>query len=117
MTIFEEPLTPVTNGQPAPTGPQERYRPLNGMAGEIVEISNSHETYRRQTDAKGEAVFGNLRPGVWKLKAYDSAVPANHILEKAERELEIKIAARVTEIVRVLPRKRALKLIDGGSLN
>jgi len=117
MTIFEEPLTPLTSGHPAPTAPQERYRPLNGMAGEIVEISNSHETYRRQTDAKGAAVFGSLRPGVWKLKAYDSAMPANHFLEKAERELEIKVADRVTEVVRVLPRRRMLKLIDGGSLN
>lgn len=117
MTIFEEPITPVANGQPKPAAPGERYRALNGMAGEIVEISNSHETYRRQTDAKGEAVFGNLRPGMWKLKAYDSAVPTNHVLEKAERELEIKVADRVTEMVRVLPRKRTLKLIDGGSLN
>lgn len=117
MTIFEEPLTPVTSDKAIPTAPLERYRPLNGMAGEIVEISNSHETYRRQTDAKGEAVFGNLRPGVWKLKAYDSAVPPNHVLEKAERELELKIAARITEVVRVLPRKRTLRLIDGGALN
>ena len=40
-----------------------------------------------------------------------------HVLEQPERKLEVKPAARVVELVRVLPRKRTIKLIDGGSLN
>jgi hypothetical protein len=114
LTIFEENLAPAGD---EPAEPRERQRPAGGLAGEIVELRTAHETYRRQTNAKGEAVFANLRPGAWTLKTYDSALPANHILEQPERKLELKPAAGLTEVVRVLPRKRTLKLIDGGALN
>lgn len=117
LTIFEENLAPARDEQVEPAAPRERHRPAGGLAGEIVELHNDHETHRRQTNAKGEAVFANLRPGAWLLKTYDSALPANHILEQPERKLELKPAAGHTEVVRVLPRKRTLKLIDGGALN
>ena len=117
LTLFEENLAPAGEEKAGPAPTRERQRPAGGLAGEIVELSNGHETYRRQSDANGEAVFANLRPGPWTLKTYDSALPANHVLEQPERKLEVKPAARVVELVRVLPRKRTLKLIDGGSLN
>lgn len=87
-----------------------------GMVGEVIEVTNGPETYRRQTGADGLAVFSNLRPGPWKLKTYDSALPANHVLERPERMLDLKAATRVTESVRALPRKRTLRLIDAGAV-
>jgi hypothetical protein len=116
ITVFTESLAPV--GEPVPqSNPEDRFRPVGALAGEVVELSNGSETYRRLTGADGVVSFTNLRPGRWTMLAYDRALPPYHQIEQPRRELELRPQAKVVEVVRVLPRRRALQLIDTGTLN
>lgn len=113
VTVFEEP--------PAPAGAErgadgvDLHRPVGPLPGEVIEVTNGEETYRRLTDATGLASFTALRPGRWSLRIYESALPARHFAEKPLREIEVPPRGKILEEVRILPRKRRLKIIDSGA--
>ncbi|MBL9134321.1 MAG: carboxypeptidase regulatory-like domain-containing protein [Verrucomicrobiales bacterium] len=111
LTVFEEtPALPPAAGGAAETAAS--HRPVAPQVGEVVEVSNGHETFRRLTSASGEAVFPNLRPGRWSVRAYDSQLPERHWVERPERERHLEPGAKGREEFRVLPRRRKVLLID-----
>lgn len=113
LTLFEE--IPVLPGVREADGDRETHRPVGGVSGEVVELTNGQETLRRLTDGEGGAMFAPLRPGRWALRIYDGALPAQHGVERPERELEVLPETRHEEDVRILPRKRRIQFIDGGA--
>lgn len=110
MTVFEETPALPSAGE---TGVAKAHRPVTPHVGEVVEVTNGQETFRRLTSAAGEAVFPNLRPGRWSVRGYDSQLPSHHWIESPTRERQLEPGAKVREEIRVLPRRRKLLLIDG----
>ena len=112
LTIFEdspELLLPLDGSVAGASGSR---RAIGGLQGEVVEISNEHEQFRRQTGGDGLARFVGVRPGTWSLKVYDSVVPAFHNVENSSRTIQLKPAATVQEIFRVIPRQRRVRQIQ-----
>ncbi len=87
------------------------------LANILVEITNGSEIKRRVTDGKGRFRFEELRPGKWTLKIYDDNLPEYHYFEEDTFEFELKPGEEKEALVRVLPKKRLIRLIDeGGTL-
>lgn len=112
VTVFEE--TPAPAGVERGADGVDPHRPVGPLPGEVIEVTNGDETYRRLTDAAGLASFTALRPGRWSLRIYESALPVRHFAERPLREIEVPPRGKVSEEVRILPRKRRLKIIDSG---
>jgi hypothetical protein len=90
--------------------------PAGGQQGTIIELSNGTERLIEETDRLGSATFDRLRVGRWKMRISDSNLPANHILEHPEQEIELKPGQATEIIARVLPVKRKVQMIDQGSV-
>ena len=60
-------------------------------------------------------VSGASGPLGHTLKTYGRALPANHVLCKADSGPDLKSAALLTELVRLLPGKRVVKRAGRGS--
>jgi hypothetical protein len=87
-----------------------------GVRNILVELSNGDEVIRTLTNYKGEFTFSGVRPGHWKLKAYDHNLPDYHYLEAGEMDLELQPSATAHVLLRVLPRLRPVKIIDEGKI-
>ena len=83
----------------------------HGLANVIVELKNSSEIRRTDTDNQGGFVFEELRPGEWTLKIYSDNLPEYHYLEKDTFELELRPGQREEISAKVLPRKRRIRII------
>ncbi len=112
LTIFEdspELLLPLDGSVAGASG---NRRAIGGLQGEVVEISNEHEQFRRQTSGDGMARFVGIRPGTWSLKVYDSVVPAFHTVENPSRTIQLRPAAVAQEIFRIIPRQRKMRQLQ-----
>ncbi len=87
-----------------------------GLRNILVELSNGDEVIRTLTNYKGEFTFTGVRPGHWKLKAYDHNLPDYHYLEAGEMDLELQPSATARVLLRVLPRLRPVRIIDEGTI-
>jgi hypothetical protein len=112
VTVYDEvPKASSQNRKDGEFGPDD-LRATGGLVGEVVEISNGRELYRRVTGPTGEAAFSRLRPGEWRLTTYDSMAPPKHRMENADRRLTLKAGEKRTEVFRVLPKRRNIKMIE-----
>jgi hypothetical protein len=93
-----------------------RYVAAGGHAGMPLELSNGLEIHRRVSDSRGQFVFADLRPGVWTLTAYDYSLPEHHLIQQDTFQVEVKPGTHTDLEVKVLPRRRALRLIEEGVL-
>jgi hypothetical protein len=83
-----------------------------GLRDVLIEVSNGDQVQRATTDYRGEFRFVGLRPGKWRVKAYDGNLPAYHRLEQAEVTLELKSGETGKAALRVIPEQRHIKIID-----
>ncbi|MEW5768090.1 MAG: carboxypeptidase regulatory-like domain-containing protein [bacterium] len=89
----------------------------SGLANMVVELANGSEIKRRLTDRRGRFEFEELRPDKWTLKIYDNNLPEYHYLEKDTFEFELKPGQEEEILVKVLPKKRRIQIIEeGGTL-
>jgi hypothetical protein len=103
---------PYIAGEPlSATGPGEGV----GLPNVLVELTSGDEVVRRVTDQSGGFQFEALRPGKWRLHVYDYNLPAFHYLEQSEMDLELKAGEHQQVAVRVLPRVRRIRMIEGGN--
>jgi len=86
----------------------------HGLANTIVELRNSSEVRRTVTDNQGRFEFEEMRPGKWTLKIYDDNLPEYHYLEKNTFEIELAPGEKKEMLIRVLPRKRTIQVIEEG---
>ncbi len=83
-----------------------------GLRDVLVEVTNGDQTMRATTDYRGEFRFVGLRPGKWRVKAYDGNLPAYHRFEQAEITIEL-LPGQVTKAsLRIVPEQRHIKIID-----
>ena len=69
------------------------------------------------TDRKGRFSFDDVRPGQWTLAVHADNLPEYHYLEKDTFEIELAPGDKKELLVRVLPRKRTIQVIEeGGTL-
>lgn len=73
------------------TRPNERQHAspfINGAV--LIEITNGEDTYRKLTDSDGAFSINNLRPGVWRVNVYPSALEEGKVLEQKEFQLNLQ---------------------------
>lgn len=95
----------------------KRVEAYDGLANIVVELAKGSEIKFRVTDRRGCFEFEELRPGKWTLKIYDNNLPKYHYLEKDTFEFELKPGQKEEVLVKVLPKKRRIRIIEeGGTL-
>ena len=93
-----------------------RTRPVKPQSDMYVQLSKGTELYRRITDNHGRFIFNDLRPGKWILSVPEGQLPENHYLEKETIEFEIKAGESRDILLNILPRRRAVKMLQEGNL-
>ena len=82
----------------------------------LVELTGDSEVLRRLTDDTGKFAFEDLTPGIWKLKVYDYNLPMLHRLDSPDRELHLAPGSKKEIVVRILPVRRPVKIIQRGTI-
>lgn len=95
---------------------ETRLVKTSGLANILVELTNGPEIKRRPTNGEGRFEFEELRPGKWTLKIYGHNLPQYHYLEKDTFEFELKPGGEEEVLVKVLPRKRRIHIIEEGGI-
>ena len=85
-----------------------------GLANAILEFTSAVETWRVLTDRKGRFSFDDVRPGQWTLMVHVDNMPQYHYLEKDKFEIELAPGDKKEMVIRVLPRKRTIQIIEEG---
>ena len=88
-----------------------------GLANVLLEFKSKLEIWRILTDRKGRFRFDNVRPGQWTLTVRANNMPQYHYLEKDSFEIELAPGEKKEMLIRGLPRKRTIRIIEqGGTL-
>jgi hypothetical protein len=98
-------------------GAEKEYKALGGFSAGLVELTNGREVLRQLTDSDGAVSFDNLRPGKWTLRVHKNNLPPHHLIETPETDLEIGPGQTREVFVRVLPVRRSIRFIDGGTIS
>lgn len=93
------------------------FETLGGLAAGLVELTDGKEVLRQVTDRDGEVSFENLRPGKWTLRVYENNVPEHHAIETPEIEIDVGPGQSHEALVRILPKRRPIRLIDEGNIS
>jgi hypothetical protein len=78
-----------------------------GVRGLTVTLTRDEEVIHRTTDADGRFVFEDVRPGHWRLRV-SGPLPVDHMLEKADAELDLLPGSAHDATIRALPRHRRM---------
>ncbi len=87
---------------------------MSGLGGVLLELGNGTERWRVLSDRNGSFSFQGLRPGKWTFRAQSAHLPVYHYLEKDTFEIELAPGQRQEVRLRVLPKKRAIRMIEEG---
>ena len=87
-----------------------------GLANVLLEFKSELEIWRVLTDRKGRFSFDDVRPGQWTLAVYADNLPEYHYLEKDTFEIELAPGEKKEMLIRVLPRKRTIQVIEEGGI-
>lgn len=87
-----------------------------GLANVLLEFKSELETWRVLTDRKGRFSFDDVRPGKWTLIVHADNLPEYHYLEKDTFEIELAPGEKKEMLIRVLPRKRTIRIIEQGEI-
>lgn len=90
----------------------EDFVPYGGLSGALIEIRRKNEVLRQFSDARGEFVFEDVRPGLWLVKIYEESLPPFHSLKEREFEIEVKPAEEKTIKIDVFRKPRRILIID-----
>jgi len=69
------------------------------------------------TDEKGYFRFKEVRPGKWILKVHSDNLPRYHYLEENTFSFELKPGDKKEMLIRVLPKKRPIHIIEKGEIS
>lgn len=94
----------------------DKLTETGGLANVVLELSSQLESWRVMTDRKGRFRFDNVRPGQWILTAYTDNIPQYHYLENSRIEIELAPGDAKEILMRVLPKKRTIQIIEEGEL-
>jgi hypothetical protein len=74
----------------------------------VVEATNGTDVYRIFTNSDGSFVFGDLRPGDWKIKVYPNGLPQGYQLIKGD--FNVTLAPGQHEALEVVVQKKARQI-------
>ena len=80
----------------------------------LLELKSKQETWRVLADRKGRFRFDDVRPGQWTLTVRADNMPQYHYLEKDSFEIELAPGEKKEMLIRVLPKKRTIRIIEEG---
>jgi hypothetical protein len=86
------------------------------MSGWAIELRRGDEVIRQATTQDGAFDFTDVRPGRWTLKVLSAALPPQHSLEQDTLSLDVPSTDTTEILLRVIPRRRTLRMIDKGTL-
>ena len=95
---------------------KEQMVELRGLANVLLEFKSKLETWRVLTDRKGRFRFDDIRPGQWTLTAHSDNLPEYHYLEKDIFDIELVPGEKKELLIKVLPRKRTIQIIEQGQI-
>ncbi|MBN2414293.1 carboxypeptidase regulatory-like domain-containing protein [bacterium] len=94
-----------------------KFEPVRGLPGVVVDLERGEERHRRISDRAGYFYIDDIRPGTWTLRIYPYNIPAYHQIEHQVCEIVLEPGEEHHTLVRVLPRRRKLQIIeDGGTI-
>jgi len=83
-------------------------------SGVFIELTNGSEIQRRVTDARGQFVIADLRPGPWKLSVTGGAIPEYHYVDRTSVDLNLVAGQHQKVDFNLLPRRRKIRIIQQG---
>ncbi len=89
--------------------------PMDGVVRVAAEMRNGDDVLRRVSDRNGRLRFGDLSPGRWTL-TFDPETAEDRRLETATIEFEVSPGAAIDSTVRLLPRRRAIRIVQEGGV-
>jgi len=91
---------------------ESQWEEKGGMSNVLLEMRRDSEIRRCLSDKKGYFVFSDLRPGEWTFKILNIDLPRHHYVEEYGGEFELKPGKEKEISLRVLPKKRAITMIE-----
>ena len=88
----------------------------SGMTNALLEFKSKQEIWRVLTDRKGRFRFDDIRPGQWILTVRADNLPEYHYLEQDIFEIDLAPGEKKEMLIRVLPRKRTIRIIEQGEI-
>ncbi|HEX9614013.1 MAG TPA: SPOR domain-containing protein, partial [Bacteroidota bacterium] len=89
----------------------EVVREMGPHKGVLIEAHNGTELHRRVSDARGNVLFAELKPGRWTVRVVGGEVPLYHALEQESYELSVAGGEQKTVGFSIMPRKRTIRII------
>ena len=86
------------------------------QAGVVLEAVNGDLLVRRLSDQWGTFEFRDMRPGVWILRVAGGEIPDGHRAERDAYHLSLRAGERQTVDIRLIPRRKVIRILDGGVL-
>jgi len=84
----------------------------SGYSRVLIEIEREDESRRLFSDSKGYFIFQDLRPGTWKLKAYQQYLPPDHYFKEDEFILEVSSGEIAGAEIKIFPTKKTFTQIE-----
>ncbi|WP_304511440.1 MSCRAMM family protein [Desulfobacula sp.] len=108
----------ISKGEKKATGEEGKGKMVEacGLANVLLEFKSKLEIWRVLTDRKGRFRFDDVRPGQWTLTVRADNLPEYHYLEKDIFEIELAPGEKKEMLIRVLPRKRTIQIIEQGEI-
>ncbi len=75
----------------------------------MLEVNNGQETRRTFTDEKGQFKFGDLKPGVWKVRILNSDIANNLKIEQTHFTIDLQEGAAVVLPIILQKKKRNIQ--------
>jgi hypothetical protein len=86
------------------------------QAGVVVEAINGDLLVRRLSDQWGRYEFRDMRPGMWVLRVAGGEIPEGRRAEKDAYHLSLGAGEHQTIDIRLIQKKKAIQILDGGVL-
>lgn len=116
--VYRQADDPTGQGLAVPGASREPagYVESSGLANALLELKSETETLIQVADGEGRFRFEDVRPGAWTLLAFGDALPEFTAFESDTVEIEIEPGEQKDVRFRVLPRRREIRIKDGGRL-
>ncbi len=100
----------VGSSKETPPEPKE----ISGLANVLVELATTNETSRVLTDSQGKFRFNEVTPGKKTLHVTTDTLPKFYGFDKNNISLEIGPGQTQEIIIKALPKKRSIQIIEQG---
>ncbi len=91
---------------------KNNLKDTGGSSNTLLEITDGKEIIRKLTDEDGSFSFEDMRPGKWAIKIYGDDLPLHHYLETGEFTVDLTAGEAKEFTIRVLPRDRAIRILE-----